>query len=189
MQIKFTLKEMVDSFIKERRQECINYLEELSQKGKEKSYDEFIKVALTSYPEHKWYVERFGNEKAFREAAILLKKKEKEILSSEIFDDLIKIINDLKIVNFGELSKYDTALAIGAYIGKLPDKIFMHEGPKKAAKFIYGNSYNDKVRYLIRPNRIQYINVEDLPEEFNELKESPYLIEDCLCYIYSTYLR
>lgn len=189
MKANITLKEMVDTFIEEKREHSINYLEGLKRKGREKSYGEFIKIALTCYPDHKWNVEKYGKGDAFRQAAIHLRAKEKNILNSKSFDELLKYINDIRIKDFGDLAKYDTAIAFGSTIGKLPDKIFMHAGPKKAAKYIFGNKYSSIVKYLIRPNKIQYIDVSDLPEEFNELRNLPYLIEDCLCFIYSTYLK
>lgn len=189
MEGNVTLKKMVDAFIKEKKSDCITYLKELERKGREQSYEEFIKVALTCYPGHKWYIKKFHKEEIFREVAMYLKTKEKEILNSKTFDELLKHINDIGIQDFGDLAKYDAAIAFGSTMGKLPNKIFMHAGPKKAAKYIFGNKYSSIVKYLIRPNRIQYIDVNDLPEEFNELKNLPYLIEDCLCFIYSTYLK
>lgn len=184
-----TLKEMVDTFIREKKEYYTNYLEELKRKGREMSYGEFIKIALTCYPDHKWHIGKFGKEDAFRQVAINLKAKEKKILNSKTFDELLIHIDDIRIKDFGELAKYDAALAFGSTMGKLPDKIFMHAGPKKAAEYIFGNKYSSTVKSLIKPKSIPYIDVCDLPEEFNELKNEPYLIEDCLCFIYSTYLK
>lgn len=100
-------------------------------------------------------------------------------------------INQTDIKGFGDLAKYDAAITFGCIIGKFPDKIFMHAGPEKAARFIFGNKYAESLRYLKQSGKIlPYIDVKEFSQEFNALKTTPYLIEDCLCYIYSsTYLK
>lgn len=187
MALTISLDQMVDEFITEKKASSIDYLEDLKQKGKKLSYGEFIRIAVSSFPEHKWNYEKYHKEESLKEVALNLKAKEKQILNSKTFDELLIHIDDIKVKDFGVLAKYDTALSFGLFLGLLPDKIFLHAGPEKAAKHIFGNKYRGTAKHL-RRNRIPYIDVKDFPAEFNQLKPMPFLIEDCLCFIYQRYL-
>jgi len=96
------------------------------------------------------------------------------LLSSDLqncksFDELLNKIEDTirPIPMIGELTVYDTALRIGAYLNLEPDVIYLHRGVRDGAKAIGLDG------------RQKYIEKDDLPSAFNIL--SPYEIEDCLC--------
>jgi hypothetical protein len=73
-----------------------------------------------------------------------------------------------------ELTVYDTAQRIGAYLGIKPDRIYLHAGARAGA------------RALGLRGRAESILRQDLPREFQRLE--PYEAEDCLC-IYKDHLR
>jgi hypothetical protein len=84
---------------------------------------------------------------------------------SELHAKIDKIIGD--IVGIGELTVYDTALRIGAYLALEPELIYLHAGVRHG------------VKALGLYHRLQTLKKSELPKEFHELK--PHEIEDCLC--------
>lgn len=85
------------------------------------------------------------------------------------FDELFNLIEAIlePITGIGELYVYDTSLRIGAKLGKMPEKVYLHAGTRAGAKAL-GIPRQEK---SIEPNR--------LPAEFQELE--PHEIEDVLC--------
>ncbi len=73
-----------------------------------------------------------------------------------------------------ELTVYDTALRIGAYLGLEPEQVYLHAGTREGARAMGV----DRGRRTIRPR--------ELPKAFWRLK--PHEIEDCLC-IYKDALK
>jgi len=73
-----------------------------------------------------------------------------------------------------ELTVYDTAHRIGAYLAVKPDRVYLHTGAR------------DGARALGVKSRLESILRRDLPREFQRLE--PDEVEDCLC-IYKDQLR
>ncbi len=71
------------------------------------------------------------------------------------------------ILGIGELTVYDTALRIGARLGLLPTRVYLHSGTRQGARALGLNW------------RAPYLALEECPPEFRVLK--PHEIEDCLC--------
>ena len=71
------------------------------------------------------------------------------------------------IHGIGELTVYDTALRIGAFLRLEPSKVFLHAGTRIGAHYL-GLNISGKI-----------LEVSDLPPEFRILK--PREIEDVLC--------
>ena len=114
------------------------------------------------------------SKKTLEEAKIILIKEAYKISRINSFDKLHESIIDLlkDIPNIGPLYYYDTALLIGAHLGKLPEKIYLHAGTKKGAKNMGINIRNKK-----------YIEMGYIPclEIFENYYLKPYEIEDFLC--------
>lgn len=183
-------KLMVDKYIEEKKIEDEQYLEKLGQKLTKANFRYFIESdVMTSYYNHKWYALRYKKGKFLNEASNQILMKEDEIRQVKNFDDLILLIDDIKVSYFKSLTKYDTAIVIGKALGKMPNKVFLHAGPEKACKKLFGKDYDKKVKYLKGRRSLPYIDVEDFPEAFDSLKSVPDLMENCLCYIYSHYKK
>ena len=103
-----------------------------------------------------------------------LLNKQSVISKANNFDDLHEIIINMfnGTEGIGPLYCYDTAFLIGAHLGKLPEKIYLHAGTKKGAKNMGIDVLNKK-----------YIEMKDLPccEIFERKCLKPYEIEDFLC--------
>lgn len=101
--------------------------------------------------------------------ASALLRKERLIRSCRSFKELFEVLDNQsrKFWRNGELTVYDTALRIGAYLRREPTEVFLHRGTRKGAKAL---GFDSK-RRSIRPR--------ELPKEFRLLK--PREIEDCLC--------
>ncbi len=92
----------------------------------------------------------------------------------ESFDQVFDLVRELrKIQGIGELYVYDTALRIGAYLGLLPEKVYLHAGTRVGAKELGFDS------------KRKTIEMNELPPEFQELQ--PLEVEDVFC-IYKTSL-
>jgi hypothetical protein len=180
-----SLKNMVDDYINLKMQEDINYVKLYKTKSKDLNYEDYVEYAVVFCPDHMWFVESFGLKNAFKLVGVYIKSNENKINDCKSFDEIIMFMNKAKIKKFGELSQYDKALAMGVYLNLMPDKVFAHAGPRYALKYILGAEYNSKIKTLKGTNKTEYIDICDLPIEFQQFKGNVYLAEDCLCYIYS----
>ncbi|MGD0090159.1 MAG: hypothetical protein ABSE73_09585 [Planctomycetota bacterium] len=106
---------------------------------------------------------------ALKKAHSLLTGNLKRLRSSSSFDKLHdQVVAILKGVKWlGCLYYYDSALHIGANLGKWPHKVYLHRGTRKGAKA------------LGLPHGDQAIKVDCLPSELRDLPAHE--IEDFLC--------
>ncbi len=109
--------------------------------------------------------------------AELLKLKESEIKKAKTFDKLLSIIESVKSDRIADLTYYDTATRIGAYLDLFPEKIYLHTGTRTGASYLF-----DKI------NDRKFITVDELPKEFlnHDLTASEF--EDILC-IFKDYFK
>lgn len=113
---------------------------------------------------------------ALRAFAHLLARKERAMRSCQTFEELHSLIGkeSRKLWKSAELTVYDTALRIGAYLKLEPQEVYLHRGTREGARALGF----DGDRKSIRP--------DELPREFRCLK--PREIEDCLC-IYKEHIK
>jgi hypothetical protein len=113
---------------------------------------------------------------ALRAFAHLLARKEKAMRSCRSFEELHSLIDaeSQKLWKSAELTVYDTALRIGAYLKIEPKNVYLHRGTREGARALGF----DGDRRSIRP--------DELRREFRRL--TPREIEDCLC-IYKADLK
>jgi hypothetical protein len=117
---------------------------------------------------------RFSHQRRLSKASLrsarnsLLRNKSK-IAGCKNFDELHTLLGRLlrQTEGIGELYIYDTAFRIGAKLGLLPVKIYLHAGTRVGARALGCNAGQKE------------IEVSDLPRELRRLK--PYEIEDLLC--------
>lgn len=102
-----------------------------------------------------------------KQVALSLKKAglERSRNFDELHDRISKAIGSFYGV--GELTVYDTSLRIGAKLGHLPKRVYLHCGTRVGAKAL---GFNWKAPFL---------EVSELPRALQILK--PHEIEDCLC--------
>lgn len=111
--------------------------------------------------------------KAFGHA---LSRRSKDLRACKTFPELMQISEKVG-EGFWEhpgLAVYDTTLRIGAHLGIMPDRVYLHAGVKEGAK---GLGFGGSSGFLMR---------SQLPKEFQKLR--PWEIEHCLC-IYKKQLR
>jgi hypothetical protein len=98
-----------------------------------------------------------------------------DLQSARSFDDLLALIEKAvsRLRGIGELYMYDTALRIGAYLRKLPEKVYLHAGTRVGAAALGLDS------------RARSIDLKRFPTRLRSLK--PHEIEDVLC-IYKEWL-
>jgi hypothetical protein len=114
---------------------------------------------------HQWRL----SKEVLKQARDLLLAKEKEIARCNSFHDLFLLLEALltPIKGLGELYVYDTALRIGANLGLLPAKVYLHAGTRGGAKAL---GFHGKAKWL---------EVSELPNWLHQLE--PHEIEDVLC--------
>lgn len=109
-------------------------------------------------------------------ARVVLLSAANDIQQCKTFDELLSLIESElhEIQGLAELYAYDTALRIGAKLGLVPEKVYLHAGTRKGAEAL---GLDSKARAL---------EVSALPNELQELE--PREMEDFLC-IYKDELR
>lgn len=127
-------------------------------------------AGMAEYPCGKRHIhQRLISGEALEKATQRLLQAKSQIAACTTFDALIELVDQVTadIKGYGELTVYDTAMRIGAYLKLEPDKIYLHTGTRDGAKA------------LGLDGKRKTINVGELPEEFRQLK--PHEIEDVLC--------
>ncbi|MDP1763817.1 MAG: hypothetical protein Q8L07_07995 [Sediminibacterium sp.] len=105
----------------------------------------------------------------------LLLSLEVDIAKAKTFDELFLIISKRSVKGIGELTKYDTAIRIAAFLKLNPEKIYLHAGTKKGA-----------INLLNKRITTKTISKDELPNIFQTLSCAE--IEDILC-IYKDRLK
>lgn len=95
---------------------------------------------------------------------------ENDIEKVNNFDSLYNIIKTINFTNIGNLTVYDVATRIGAYMNIFPDKIYLHAGAKVGAKNLLGNIKGK-----------QFLKMSDLPNGFLKYDITAYEFEDIFC--------
>src|SRR5262249_18507831 len=85
------------------------------------------------------------------------------------FDELLTLVEAVldPIAGVGEMYAYDSALRIGAKLGRLPTKVYLHRGTREGA------------RRLGLPSQARALNLDAFPEPLRDLP--PHELEDILC--------
>lgn len=93
----------------------------------------------------------------------------KSTLARRSFDELLDAVDQAigSIRCIGDLLLYDTALRIGANLGIMPDRVYLHSGTRRGARAL-GLAWKRRS-----------ISIAELPVALRGLK--PHEIEDCLC--------
>lgn len=76
------------------------------------------------------------NNTVLSEMALKLVLKQKQIATATSFDDVYQIVKLSKINGFGELSIYDTAVRISAFLELQPTVVFLHAGTTEGVKIL-----------------------------------------------------
>jgi hypothetical protein len=106
---------------------------------------------------------------AIAQATAALLASERSIAIAASFDDLLSMVSAQihQIDGIGELYCYDTALRIGAYLGRFPTRVYLHRGTRAGAMAL-GLDY-----------RRDALEMADLPPELRG--RQPMHIENILC--------
>ncbi|HEY4641073.1 MAG TPA: hypothetical protein VII75_06985 [Thermoanaerobaculia bacterium] len=117
---------------------------------------------------------RYDHQYRIRRAAIAaataaLLAAEPSVAAASSFDDLFNLVSvQLRGVDgIGELYCYDTALRIGAYLGKFPTRVHLHRGTRAGAMAIKPGHRGDT------------LEVTELPPELRS--RQPLHVENILC--------
>ena len=102
-------------------------------------------------------------------AANALESGRRRVARAGSFHDLMSTVKDLLggIAGIGPLTLYDTSVRIGAYLGILPDRVYLHAGVR------------DGATALGFPKSREWLDLAELPAPFQVLK--PHEAEDVLC--------
>jgi len=98
-----------------------------------------------------------------------LTRRQEAVRACKSFPELIDISEKVagRIWKNSEVTVYDTACRVGAYLGIEPKLVYLHAGVRKGAKA------------LGFKGSLPFISPSKLPKEFRKLK--PDEIENCLC--------
>lgn len=103
-----------------------------------------------------------------------LMPKQRELACSSSFDDVYKIIKECKVVRFGELAIYDTAIRISIYLGFSPSMIYLHAGTRIGAINLEEKGFLKK-----GASSQEKLPISEFPKPIQKLE--PTQIENFLC--------
>ena len=91
-----------------------------------------------------------------------------EIKTVEKFDDLYNLIKECSEakLQFGQLSIYDAAVRIGAFLGIKPDFVYIHTGVKAGVTILEEKGYTKE-----QLSNRDYAPLKDFPVEMHEMTE------------------
>lgn len=87
-----------------------------------------------------------------------------DLRMSSVFPQIMDIVEQCRVKGFGELSIYDTAVRIGAFLGIAPDMVYLHAGTRKGIEQLEVKGYLPK-----GASKQKSIAVNDMPDEFKKL--------------------
>ncbi|MEK6285973.1 MAG: hypothetical protein AABO57_09560 [Acidobacteriota bacterium] len=161
-----TLEAVVQSY----RETCQSRLEaQLRTFGDEPTLQSAVaRAALAETPDGK----RYSHQRRIKRVVLReMRRRLLEIGFSKLrsFDEIHNAVDQAigSIRGVGDLLLYDTALRIGAKLGIMPDRVYLHSGTRRGA------------RALGLPSKRRSISIAELPVALRGLK--PHEIEDCLC--------
>jgi hypothetical protein len=169
------LIDIVNEYVRNNRCRPNRELEWFRRQPTLRSAIRFAGLAVNS--EGKRFMHQRRLSKASLQAASnSLRRNESKIKRCKDFDELQTLLCRLlrRTRGIGELYIYDTAFRVGAKLGFLPKKVYLHAGTRLGASA------------LAYDGRLPWIDVSRLPRELRRLKA--YEIEDLLC-IYKDDLR
>lgn len=115
---------------------------------------------------HQYRLEK-SNMEAFKQNLISVQR---QLVSVNDFDSLLQIVSNARTTGIGALAVYDTAVRLGSYLNKEPDKIFLHAGTRIGAG-----------KLLKKTIKKPSITKTELPAPFKDSDLSCYELEDLLC--------
>jgi hypothetical protein len=160
-----TLSEIVSAYIRDYRESARSEMRCFEQSS---CLSEAIRAAFCLMPNQKRHPHQRRRSKAvLEEGARRLQRSTKELLLVSNFAALHDTVERKvgTVHDIGPLTVYDVAHRIGAFLGKLPELVYLHSGTKIGAAAL---SLSGKA---IHPN--------ELPPPFSRLTAAE--CEDCLC--------
>ena len=160
----------LNAIVRAYRQECRPRLEaQLRSFADEPSLPSAVsRAALAQTPDKKRYSHQTRIKKT------VLEESRRRLLDLDLaeirqFEELRAAVERTvdPIRGAGDLFVYDTALRIGAKLGVMPDRVYLHRGTRRGA------------RALGLPWKERSISVSNLPIPLRSLP--PHEVEDCLC--------
>jgi hypothetical protein len=91
----------------------------------------------------------------------------------EVLETVRRLTDD--ICGYEEMAEYDTAMVVGAHLGLLPERIYLHRGTRQGAA---------NMGFAVRHR--EYLELTELPDGLAVLE--PYQIEDFFC-LFESVLR
>lgn len=114
---------------------------------------------------------RFSHQYRIRNAALLQAKcvlltAKADLCACQDFDKLIEVIGEelSHISGLGELYVYDTALRIGAKLGLLPQKVYLHRGARAGAQALGLNAKARTLEVEVMPPIMQKLTAHELED-------------------------
>jgi hypothetical protein len=167
-----TLREVVTYYRRDHRAALM----ELEYYRRYRSFEDAVRAAaLSKSPSEDGSVKKYSHQwriplRLLRRAAARLSRTTDELRRSPDFDELIRIVDKEagSIRGIGDSAVYDFALRIGARLGRLPERVYLHAGTWEGAKAL---GLNVRGRASVE--------MQELPRALRRLKG--WEAEDVLC--------
>lgn len=97
-----------------------------------------------------------------------------QIKNASCFDDIFNVIEECRSPQFGQLSIYDAAVRIGAFLNIEPEHVYIHTGVKAGVTVLEERGYT---RVQLSNRRFAPLN--EFPQEMHKMK--PIAVENMAC--------
>lgn len=167
---ELSLSEIVRDYLTRQQPE---HEKELTWFRNQASLDSAIRFAANAQDERglRYSHQRRIKSTAIAEAARSLSDSHDGLKASHTFHKLWEVIGSLlaPVHGIGELYIYDTAVRIGAYLGLMPQKVYLHAGTRTGARNLR----------VIPHVAVQWLESKELPVPLRRLPSSD--VENLLC--------
>lgn len=170
-----SLEQIVTLYIEHHREQAAQNLQFFQERASLAEAIEYAALAKRPNDKRHWHQRRIPLA-ALQESHRRLQGVAAAVQACTTFTELHHLVEKTiaDIPGIGELTLYDTALHIGAYLELKPDAVYIHRGVRSGLSAL--GLFHGQHR----------ITVNELPEPFHRLQ--PHEIEDCLC-IYKDELK
>lgn len=103
-------------------------------------------IYYVRHPHQEEFVDHLGNKRGIsreisEKVRINLIRRIEELNRCENFEEVINIVTQCREKGFGELSIYDTAVRIAAFLGIEPDRVYLHAGAREGMEALENKGY------------------------------------------------
>lgn len=125
------------------------------------------KTYYIRHPHQEVFIDKEGNRRGItkevaHQVELNLLNRIKDLRGCTEFAQIMQIVEQCREKGFGELAIYDTAVRIGAFLGIVPDRVYLHAGTREGIKVLEEKGYLQEGSH-----KRKSIGLNEMPNEFS----------------------